>query len=246
MNVNTVRWGGLECRVVDALPPGADPQFVVVLCHGFGAPGTDLVGLAPEIITLHPKMADKVQFIFPAAPLSLDQFGMYGGRAWWMIDLVRFQSAIERGETRELHDEIPEGLPESRAKIMQLLDEVQARTKLPMSRILLGGFSQGAMLTTDVTLRLDESPAGLCIFSGTLLSQTEWQKEASKRAGLQVILSHGRQDPILPFSAAENLRDMLADAGLRVEFMPFNGPHTIPMLAMQRLASMIVELSGQQ
>ena len=49
-------------------------------------------------------------------------------------------------------------------------------------------------------------------------------------------MSHGRQDPILPFSGAEALHEAFASAGADVEFMPFDGGHTIPESVLRRLA----------
>ena len=63
------------------------PTGAVVLCHGFGAGGDDLVPLHAELVELQPALA-RQRFIFPEAPLSLGP----GSRAWWMIDF----EAIER------------------------------------------------------------------------------------------------------------------------------------------------------
>ena len=104
---------------------------------------------------------------------------------------------------------------------------------------MLGGFSQGAMLATDVALRLDEPPAGLVIFSGTLVNEAEWAARAPRRAGLGVLQSHGRQDPLLPFDNAVALRDLLAGAGLAVDFFAFDGGHALPPDALLRLGAFL-------
>ena len=52
MNLKTEKIGGLNCTIVDALPAGKAPTQIVVLCHGFGAPGTDLVPLGHDAIGL--------------------------------------------------------------------------------------------------------------------------------------------------------------------------------------------------
>ncbi|HID22950.1 MAG TPA: phospholipase, partial [Planctomycetaceae bacterium] len=211
----------------------------VVLCHGFGAPGTDLVSLAPDLILLEPGLADGVRFVFPAGPLRLDEVGLAGGRAWWMIDLNRLNAAMERGEVLDLRRETPDGLPEARRQLMELVGTVCVRMKVGPSQIVLGGFSQGAMLATDVTLRLDDAPAALCIWSGTLLCEDDWRRLAPRRRGLRVLQSHGRSDPLLPFAAAESLRDLLEGAGLEIEFLPFAGFHEIPREALRRFADLL-------
>jgi phospholipase/carboxylesterase len=231
------RLGALDCQVVDALPEGTSPELLVVLCHGFGAPATDLVPLASELMELNAVLAERVRFVFPAAPLSLSAFGMPHARAWFHLppevltgqqrDWERFASAV------------PEGLPEARRAIMGLVSALSAATRLPYGRIVLGGFSQGAMVTTDVTLRLEEAPAGLCILSGTLLAQDEWRQRAPARRGLPVFQAHGRHDDVLPFAPAERLRDLLVEAGLAVEFVPFDGPHTIAPDELKKLAAFL-------
>ncbi len=108
---------------------------------------------------------------------------------------------------------------------------------MPLSRLVLGGFSQGAMITTDLTLRLEEPPAGLCLLSGTLIAESEWTPRVKARAGLPVFQSHGENDGILPYANAEALRDLLTGAGLSVEFHSFPGEHTIPMSVLRALGA---------
>jgi phospholipase/carboxylesterase len=241
MNLGTETFGGLSCQVVDALPKGKSPERIVVLCHGFGAPGTDLVPLGPELLHLAPSLTESLQFIFPAAPLSLDEFGMHGGRAWWHIDIEQLNRAVMFGEFRNLRNDMPAGLVEARQMLTELIDTVSKQRGLPHSAFVLGGFSQGSMLSTDVALRMPTAPAGLCILSGTLLCEDQWRELAANRGPLRVLQSHGRQDTIMPYRAAEWLRDMLVEAGLEVEFIPFNGPHTIPLEALHRFAEMLEE-----
>ena len=235
MRLLTTRLGGLEARVVD---PDGPPDRLVVLCHGFGATGEDLVGLAPELVRQRPSLAS-ARFVFPAAPLELGDMGWGMARAWWMIDLARHAQPTGPSGLAAWHDEIPEGLAPARRMLHAALDEALVQAKLPMSRVVLGGFSQGAMITTDLALRLEEAPAALCGLSGSIVCGPEWRKRAPARAGLRVFQSHGRNDPILSFRAAEALRELLSGAGLAVEFLPFGGEHTIPAEALAPRAAAI-------
>lgn len=234
------RLAGLDVTVFQAAP-GA-PAAAVILCHGFGAPGDDLVGLGPELVRAAPALAS-VRFYFPAAPLELGGFGFGDARAWWLIDLEAIARLQQRDEAalREFRRLEPEGMPAARKALLALVQEVANQTGLPFSRLVLGGFSQGAMLATDVTLRLEEPPAGLVILSGTLLIEDTWRAKATGRAGLPVFQSHGSADPILAFSAAEALRDALRDAGLTVEWVPFSGGHTIGAEAFSRLSDFLTQ-----
>jgi phospholipase/carboxylesterase len=278
LHQSTRRLGELDCRIVTASEHGSadegpsSPDLVLVLCHGFGAPRDDLVPTAGQLFRQFPGLATCVQVVFPAAPLSLDAYGLPGGRAWWMLDMEQLNRAMMTGEFRDLREERPPGLPEAREKLRGVIEELQRETGLPLSRFVLGGFSQGSMLTTDLTLHLDEKPAGLVIWSGTLLNEEEWTarmgaKREGPRAesmtehpapsalgpepsaptpspahplrGLPIVQSHGTQDMILPFQLALLLRDRLRDAGADVEFIEFNGPHTIPPAGIDALGRLL-------
>jgi len=244
--MNTELIGGLRCHIVDRLPDGQSPTLVVILCHGFGAPGTDLVGLGPEILARQPRLAAAVRFVFPEAPLSLAEVGMPGGRAWWMLDIEKLNAAIMTGALRDLRNDHPPELPAVREQLIAVIDSQREQTGLPMSQIVLGGFSQGSVLSIDVSLRLPEPPGLLTVFSGTLMSEDEWRVLAAKRGAMHVLQSHGDEDQILPFEAAEWLRDLLVESGCEVEFIPFHGPHTIPQTALVRFVERLTEIVGEE
>lgn len=237
--------GPLNCMVQD--PPDQDPpERVVVLSHGFGAPGNDLVPLASELLRLDPTLAKGTQWIYPSAPLSLDSRGMYGGRAWWMIDLESRLLAIERGELDVFRNDSPEGMAEASASLLATIEEALSQSSLEASRLIIGGFSQGAMVSTEVALQMQSSPAGLAVLSGTLLCEDRWKEMAAKRGRLSVLQTHGHLDPILPYQAAEWLKELFESAEFPVDFRPFPGQHQIPMTALEGLAQLIrdsVEIS---
>lgn len=223
-------FGSLRVRLAggsDREGGGAGP--LVVLLHGFGAPGSDLVPLWREL-----SPPPGTRFAFPEAPLELE-LGLEESRAWWMIDMLKLEAALSRGELRDLTRDVPDGLAEARALVIDMLDALERELGVEGSRVVLGGFSQGAMLALDVALRSERPLAGLVLLSGTLLAEEEWLPLMPKRAGLPVLQSHGRLDPLLPFSIAERLRDELARAGLAVKFLPFNGGHEIPGSALSGL-----------
>jgi len=243
MNAKTTEMGGLTTRVIDGLEQGSKPELAVVFCHGFGAPGDDLVPLSAELARAVPALGTRARFYFPHAPLVLEQWGMMGSRAWWMIDMEALNRAMMSGGFRERsRSDVPKGLHEARAMLLKLVDEVRADTGLPTSRIVLGGFSQGSMLTIDVATQLDEAPAGVIAWSGTLLNEQEWREKGARHQGLRVVQSHGRQDPLLSFEWAEDLRDVMTETGWNVEFVPFNGPHTISPEGFTQAAKLLADL----
>lgn len=229
--MQAVDFGPLRARVTggpDGRGGGRGP--VVVLCHGFGAPGTDLVSLG-DALALPPE----VRFVFPEAPLDLGP-DFFGGRAWWMIDMVGLQRALATGALRDLSHEVPNGLEEATQALDEFLDQIEKRLGVSGDQLVLGGFSQGAMVSTNLVLRRSRRVAGLVIMSGTLLAEHEWTPAMPTRRGLPVFMSHGRYDPILPFLLAEELRARLLEAGLLVDWVPFGGQHEIPMPVLAGLS----------
>lgn len=213
--------GGLRVRVTD----GDDGGRLVVLLHGFGAPGDDLVPLA-DVLDVPPG----TRFAFPEAPLELPPpLGMgTSSRAWWMIDFEKLEQVMSGGGARDVKDEVPEGLPGARSLVIAMLEALQKDVGAAPERTVLGGFSQGAMLSCDVVLHTDRPFAGLVLLSGNLLAEAEWTPRMAARAGLPVFQSHGEEDPLLPYRGAKLLNDALVAAGLDAELTTFHGGHEIP------------------
>ena len=209
----------------------------IVLCHGYGAPGDDLVSIARVVAG-----SRELRWFFPEAPLELDLgFGM-AGRAWWNIDMMRLQEAMMRGQARQLAGETPEGMAEARAALEECLAEITARFGLARERTVIGGFSQGAMVTTEIALHAEQPFAGLVVLSGSLVSEDRWRAAAgSSGPTLDVLMSHGRADPLLPFEGAEALRALLEGAGARVTWVPHAGGHELPTVALDRLGAFLRE-----
>jgi phospholipase/carboxylesterase len=203
-----------------------------VLFHGFGAPGDDLVSLHNA---LHAPSGTR--YCFPEGRLSLGP--MYqGGRAWWPVDMEARMRRLERGEGPD-PDQEPAGIDAARAQGLELLDVL---SREHASDIVLGGFSQGSMLALDLALRAPAAfaPRALLLLSSTLICRPSWTEKAPRLAGTPVLLSHGEQDAVLPFSMALALRDLLQTAGCAVSWVPFRGGHAIPepvLIGMQRVLS---------
>src|SRR5436305_15029252 len=240
MKSERVTWGGLTSQVVHDLAAGETPSLAVVLCHGYGASGTDLVPLAqPVLTTAAAQMRPKAVLIFPAAPLDLAEQGVPGGRAWWPVDLDRLVNRRTPELMEQFRKACPEGLRESRERLLALLTEAGKHFELAAERFILGGFSQGSMLATDVALRLKKAPAGLVVLSGALINEGEWRELAMERGPLAVLQIHGKYDSILPLAMGMLLRDLFLEAGADVDFVPFNGDHEIPLEVLHRLTHFV-------
>lgn len=234
--------GPLRCRVIDALPIGQTPQKLVILNHGFGAPGDDLADFGPMMMESSDTIAATCRFVFPEAPIDLGPMGMPGGRAWWPINMAKLAEINETRDFDQLTQLEPPGMKEASQMLGETIKAALAAADLDQAKLVLGGFSQGAMVSTCVTLTEQLNPALLVLFSGTLLNRIEWQRLAAEHPGCSVLQSHGHQDSVLPLAPAIQLKELLSDAGFRMEFMEFNGPHTIPMNVLQKLQQKLDEV----
>ncbi|MDX2054042.1 MAG: hypothetical protein SFV15_16700 [Polyangiaceae bacterium] len=233
--MRTEHYGGLTVRITggtDRNGGGTGP--LIVLLHGYGAPGTDLVGLWREV-----NVPSSVRFAFPEAPIALNLGFGEPGRAWWNIDMAALQRVSITRDYEALANNVPEGLVEAREQLSLHLELLKEQLQVPDAQLLLGGFSQGAMLSCELAFETPLPLAGLCVLSGTLIHRSAWQPHMAARKGLAVLQSHGRADPILPFALAERLRDDMLGAGLQVQFIPFNGGHGIGGSVLDGLQSLI-------
>jgi phospholipase/carboxylesterase len=216
--------------------PAQDPSTLAVFLHGFGAPGHDLVVLGRELPCRTP-----VRFAMPEAPIELG--GMYGdSRAWWRIDMAALERDIASGQAKDRRNETPEGLASSRKLVLALIDELVSVHR--PSKLVIGGFSQGAMLAMEVALHREQAPDALILMSGTLINSVSWTKRMSRLAKCQVMVSHGRRDQLLPFAVAEEMSDLLSAANADVTWIPFSGGHEIPPPVLAATASVIDGLSN--
>jgi phospholipase/carboxylesterase len=239
-----VKLGPLDVRLAggsDREGGGAGP--LVVLFHGYGAPGDDLAGLYRGL-----DVDRAVRFAFPAAPhllqggFDFSAFGMGAPRAWWHIDIAALEEALATGQHRDLTRAIPEGLPEAREGACAMLDALEK--ELSPSHLILGGFSQGAMLATSIALETERRLDALVAFSGTYLGEDTWKPLMGTRAGMRALITHGTHDPLLPFPLAQRLAEDLGAAGVITSFVPFRGQHQIPPVALHAFEALVREVSG--
>jgi phospholipase/carboxylesterase len=235
------RLESLDCIVVDG---GPTPKIAVVICHGYGASYEDLAPLSGEWISLLGDRAGDFRFVFPDAPNNLAALGMPEGRAWWPINMAQFAAAIQASRFDELHDHQPPGIVEVREMLCKTIQRVKEDLNGDSTPMVLGGFSQGAMLAMDASLRGDIKPPQLLFqFSSSIVCRPQWQAALSRLAETAVFQSHGTIDPILPYASAVALRQMMTDAGIAVDFHAFVGPHTIDVESIARTAQALADLA---
>ena len=182
-----------------SVPPanGQAPAGLVVCLHGFGGNSQQLAPFAP-VVNL-----PEYQFLFPDAPYPSPY--QTGGRMWYNL----------RGQDSQ-------GLVASRQQLTDWLKSLESTTGVPLSRTILSGFSQGGAMALDVGLNLPL--AGLVCLSGYLHSKPE---QTARKSFPPVLIVHGRQDQIVPLSAAQNARNNLTASGVAVKYQEFDIGHTI-------------------
>ncbi|EMN48069.1 phospholipase/carboxylesterase [Leptospira interrogans str. L1207] len=215
--------------------PGNPETYTVILFHGYGANAYDLSPLSAYL-----DLPDGTNWLFPNGILEIPVMPGYNGRAWFPIDMEALQRAMTTGGYRDFSDRYPAGLESAREKAMEMIRILG----VPMDKIILGGFSQGAMLATDITLHSEIAPAGLMILSGTLISETDWKRLAEKKKDYRFFQSHGRLDPVLGYPASKKLEQLLIGAGWKGEMIAFQGGHEIPDAVLKGMNLYLRNITG--
>jgi phospholipase/carboxylesterase len=180
------------------LPPARGPAtHLVVLCHGYGADGNDLIGLAPLWQRLLPTAA----FVAPNAPERCA--GAPSGYQWFPI------SRLEPEAMRT-------GVESAASRLNAFVDAELARHELPPDRLALVGFSQGTMLSLHVGLRRPAKPAAIVGYSGLLTDPEGLQQHA--RDAPPVLLIHGDADQMIPAQFLFTSAAALGRAGAAVQW----------------------------
>jgi phospholipase/carboxylesterase len=143
---------------------------------------------------------------------------------------------------RSYATEIPPGMEEATGQVVQMIKATQKQLGVPNERLIVGGFSQGSMAACNAVFTRNLSPAALVILSGTPVNLEAWKTGMAPHSGLPVFQSHGQQDPLLSFQAAEDLRDEMRDAGLATRWLPFRGGHELPMPVLEGLSRFLSDL----
>jgi phospholipase/carboxylesterase len=194
------------------LPPGgARPDSLVVLLHGYGADGNDLIDLAQHWRPLLPRTA----FVAPHAPERIP--GMPYGFQWFSLaGYDPMQMRRDPARTAEVYRGMETGAMAAATLIDRFLDAELARHGVPAGRLALVGFSQGTMMSLHVGLRRPVAPAAIVGFSGALVGGDRLKDEITCRP--PVLLIHGDADEMVPVTALFGAAEGLAAAGLTVRW----------------------------
>jgi len=200
------------------------PRQLVVLCHGLGADGRDLIDLAPYFGRLLPHAV----FVAPDAPEPCDQAPV--GRQWFSLDVLdpaKLAAGVRRGA----------------AALDGYIDAQLARFGVGDYALL--GFSQGAMTVLFAGLRHNPPPKAILAYAGALLAPEALAGEAIAKP--PVLLVHGEADMVVPATLSRQAETALQAAGVEVEslFIPGLG-HGMDETGLEAGAAFLARVFGQE
>lgn len=174
---------------------GGAPRSLVILLHGLGADGNDLIGLAPHWARILPE----TEFVSPNAPFPCDMAPY--GRQWFSLQDLSAQMILA-------------GVQAAAPVLDAFIDGELARTGLGPERLALVGFSQGTMMSLYVAPRRPHPVAGVVGYSGRVVAAETLARDAKSHP--PVLLVHGESDEIVPFAALAEGEAALKAAGIPV------------------------------
>lgn len=175
---------------------GTKPRNLVILVHGYGANGEDLISLADELGEYFPD----THFVAPNAPQPLEH--SFGGYQWFPIREISEKAMIE-------------GVKSAMPVLNEFIDQQLLTHYLTIDRVALIGFSQGTMLSLYTMLRRDKPCAGIVGYSGLLMGSATLA--ADIRSTPPVCLIHGTADQVVPFSFMADAEAALRGSNVEVE-----------------------------
>jgi phospholipase/carboxylesterase len=203
-------WLWIQVAALDAIVRGGDGPPSLVLLHGYGSNAGDWLQFEHKL-----QVPGDGRLVFPQGALR----GPNGARGWWWLNIDGHTPPGQRYP--DFSTANPAGLKVASALVRKLLVNVPRP-------IVLGGFSQGAMLSAEIAFQTDQDLAALVLLSGTTVNEAAWAERFPGRRRLPIFIAHGRQDGVLPFATMERFQERLKATGLNVTWYPFDGGHDIP------------------
>jgi phospholipase/carboxylesterase len=192
---------------------GAPPRKIVLLLHGFGSSGTDMIALAPQWQEALPDTL----FLAPHAP---QRCGMMGaGYQWWGLSGFA-PSALAAGAAS------------AAPAIDTFIDRKLAEYGLTEADLALVGFSQGTMMALHIGLRRPRPIAAIVGYSGMLTGTTGLAHSDLPKP--PVLLVHGTADPVVPIAALHMAESELKRLGVEVKtHISYGVPHTVEPVGLR-------------
>lgn len=202
-------------------PADGPADGLLVLHHGRGSDEHDLIGLAD---LLDPDR--RLHVVTPGAPLQVPG---WPGKHWYVVPKVGFPD--------------PKTFAASYRALAGFHDALWERTGIAPERTILGGFSMGSVMSHATGLGGDRPVvAGVLGLSGFVPTVDGWAPDLAPRAGrTRVLNAHGRRDPVIDHAFAEQARALVADGGLDLTALDFDGGHQIAPQHVPEIARWVAE-----
>lgn len=207
---------------------GPDKPFIFML-HGYGADGSDLVSLSHYI-----DPEGKYSWVFPEAPLELS-IPLASGRAWFPLDEEALQVAMMTGQARNFKKQKVLEMP----GLIKSLGEFLNSFNLERGYIL-GGFSQGAMVSLHIHGLLGHKPLALLLLSTAVVDEEKLQLLSNSQ--IPTLVSHGLGDSIIPFDEGAYVSKLLIDHGYDSRFIEFRGGHEVNLDVLQAIGDLTFQV----
>lgn len=179
---------------------------LLILHHGRGDDERGLLELSEALDRVH-----RLHVVLPRAPLSLPRLEGYH---WF--------------EVREVGYPEPNTFRVGYEALSSFHDQLWKRTGIPAERTVIGGFSMGAAMSYATGLGAGRPrPAGILAFSGPVPNVEGWAPELASRAGMPVLITHGRADQAVRIEFARRACSLLEDGGLAVTYRESAGGHEV-------------------
>lgn len=237
MQTTTQKIGDLTCTVLNKVGESSSEGIGIILMHGYGANRHDLFPFINGLLQSYQSPNNvSIRCILPDAPISLA--GQGSGRAWFPLNVMQLATT----PPLQIAEMTLPGLDDARKHVENIVNDLLEQN---FKRVIISGFSQGAILSAHTSFNMSDVSCirGLGLFSCAVQARKEWEEAAKKFKGVKVLLSHGKSDPIIPFAMGEMMNTILSNAGIDVEFISFEGGHTIPMNVMEKFCNLITSAS---
>lgn len=202
--IGDLRWLGVDLRLRE---PEGEPDGALILNHGRAADENDLFGLLDAVDPDRRLLGVTTGAPFAGLPP--------GGRHWYVVERVGYPH--------------PDTFGRSYAALGERLDALLGDRGIDWSRALLGGFSQGTVMSYALGLGADRpAPAGILANSGFIPEVAGWEAGLESRAGLPVYVHHGAADPVISVEFARAARERLEAAGIEPVYRETQAGHWLP------------------
>ena len=177
-------------------PDSGQPEKLVILCHGYGSNGEDLISLVPHFKRVLPNAV----YVSPNAPEQVPGYPM--GYQWFPLTTLSREERLV-------------GTIKAAPTLDKFIDQELERYGLTEKDLVLIGFSQGTMMSLHVGLRRASDIGGIIGFSGAMTLPENWEAEITSKP--PVVLIHGDMDNVVPVELMHQAFIALQGIGVDVD-----------------------------